>query len=370
MANKLKPTELPSVDLCRKGANQKANIKLFKSAEAEGGGDGNEEMGLIDKLAKALAQTLGRAFEEKMQPITKADSAGQIRETTGALRKSLESILEDDTLSSVEKHDMMADSLQQFTLEATDLMDGWAQASGFFKAEDQDPDFDDGDPDDEDEAPEDEPMDDDDDLENDPDDDPDDDEEDDEDEPVGKNKSGCKPGIKKTEGKGVFDMATIDINKMSPEDKAVLEALEKKYAAEPDTIIQEGLGEMHPDVQKALDEVQELRKSLELKELEGVAKKYEVIGKKAPELAQKLYDLKKAGEQHYNDYVALLDEQVQMSNSGIFKEYGTSRGGGPSDLDATVAELRKADPSLTQAQAIVKAYETNPALDPFTGRVK
>lgn len=329
MANKLEEMEFNSVDLCKKGANQRANIKLFKSAQAEGGGEGNE-MGLIAKLTKALERIL--AAGDEPQAITKADSAGQIRETTGALRKSLESILEDDTLSSVEKHDMMAESLQQFTLEATDLMDGWAQASGVFKSED--------DPDDE------------------------------EDEPVGKNKSGCKPGIKKTEGKGVFDMATIDINKMSPEDKAVLEALEKKYAAEPDTIIQEGLGEMHPDVQKALDEVQELRKSLELKELEGVAKKYEIIGKKAPELAQKLYDLKKAGEQHYNDYVALLDEQVQMADAGIFKEYGTSRGGGPSDLEATVAELRKADPSLTQAQAIVKAYKTNPALDPFTGKAK
>lgn len=358
MANKLKPTELPSVDLCRKGANQKANIKLFKSAGAEGGGEGNE-MGLIAKLTKALERIL--ATGDEPQTITKADSAGQIRETTGALRKSLESILEDDTLSSVEKHDMMAESLQQFTLEATDLMDGWAQASGVFKSEDPD-----DDPEDEGDEHEDEPMDDDDDPEDEPEDEPDDDEE----EPVGKNKSGCKPGIKKTVEKGVFDMATIDINKMSPEDKAALEALEKKYAAEPETTSQEGLGEIHPDVQKAIDEVHELRKSLELKELEGVAKKYEIIGKKAPELAQKLYDLKKAGEQHYNDYVALLDEQVQMADAGIFKEYGTSRGGGPSDLDATVAELRKADPSLTQAQAIVKAYETNPALDPFTGRVK
>ena len=354
MANKLEEMEFNSVDLCKKGANQRANIKLFKSAQAEGGGEGNE-MGLIAKLAKALERVL--AAGDEPQAITKADSAGQIRETTRALRKSLESILEDDTLSSVEKHDMMAESLQQFTLEATDLMDGWAQAGGVFKSEDPD-----DDPDDEGE----EPMDDDDNLEDEPEDEPDDDE----DEPVGKNKSGCKPGIKKTEGKGVFDMATIDINKMSPEDKAVLEALEKKYAAEPETISQEGLGEIHPDVQKAIDEVHELRKSLELKELEGVAKKYEIIGKKAPELAQKLYDLKKAGEQHYNDYVALLDEQVQMADAGIFKEYGTSRGGGPSDLDATVAELRKADPSLTQAQAIVKAYETNPALDPFTGKAK
>ena len=88
----------------------------------------------------------------------------------------------------------------------------------------------------------------------------------------------------------------------------------------------------------------------------------------APELAQKLYDLKQAGEQHYNDYVALLDEQVSMAGAGIFKEYGSGRTA--SDLDSTVAQMQKAAPSLTRAQAVVKAFEMNPALDPFTGRVK
>ena len=111
-----------------------------------------------------------------------------------------------------------------------------------------------------------------------------------------------------------------------------------------------------------------MRKSMELEKLEGVAKKYEIIGKKAPELAQKLYDLKQAGEQHYNDYVALLDEQVAMANSGIYKEYGSSRSA--TDLSATVAEVMKANPNMTREQAIVQAFESNPALDPFTGRVK
>ena len=159
-------------------------------------------------------------------------------------------------------------------------------------------------------------------------------------------------------------MATIDISKMSPEDKITWEALAKKYS-------DNGENEepaIHPDVKKALEEVAETRKSMELEKLEGVAKKYEIIGKKAPELAQKLYDLKQAGEQHYNDYVALLDEQVAMANSGIYKEYGSSRSA--TDLSATVAEVMKANPNMTREQAIVQAFESNPALDPFTGRVK
>lgn len=341
MANKLDEMEISSTDLCKRGANQRALIKLFKSVEAEEGGEGNGDMSMIEKIAAAIQKAL--SSEGSAQPITKAAGTVQVRETTEALRKSLESIIADDSLSAVEKHDMMADSLQQFTLEATNLMDGWAEAVG--KADDM--------PDDE----PDEPM-------EDPDDEPDDEPMEEPDDEPGE---GDEPGDEPEDDmkKGVFDMATIDINKMSPEDKATLDALAKKYGAE-----EEPAAEIHPDVQKAIDEVAQLRKSLEIKELEGIAKKYEVIGKKAEELAPKLYDLKKAGEQHYNDFIALLDEQVQMADSGIFKEYGTSRGGSASDLDATVAELQKADPNLTRAQAVVKAFEINPGLDPFTGKAK
>lgn len=310
--NKLSDMEISSVDLCKRGANQRAQIKLYKSAP-EG--------------------------EDDMEHITKSAGTAEVRETTYALCKSLESIIEDDSMDAVAKQQMMEESLQQFTEEASGLMGSWAEAVE--KADD--------DPDDTD----DEPMDDDEPVGDGMDDDGE------PDEPL--DKSGCKPKINKSAKRGVFNMATIDINKMSPEDKATLEALEKKYSGEPDASI-------HPEVKKALEEVAEMRKSMDLEKLEAVAKKYEIIGKKAPELAQKLYDLKQAGEQHYNDYVALLDEQVAMANSGIFKEYGSNRSA--SDLSATVAELRKADPSLTREQAIVKAYESNPNLDPFTGRVK
>ena len=325
MANKLKDMEVDSVDLCRRGANQRAFIKLLKSAGEEGADEG-QSMSVIAKLADALQKALSGGDPE---PITKSVGAAQVRETTESLRKSLESIIADDSLSPVEKHDMMAESLQQFTLEATDLMDGWAEA--VWKADDEDLEEDDLEEDPEEEEPEEEEP---------------EEEEPEEDENL---------------KKGVFDMATIDIDKMSPEDKATLDALAKKYGGEE---------EVHPDVQKAIDEVAELRKSLEIKELEGISKKYEIIGKKPEELAPKLYELKKSGEQNYNDFVALLDEQVQMAESGIFKEIGTSRGGGASDLEATVAEIRKNNPNLTYSQAVVKAYETNPNLDRFTGKCK
>lgn len=293
--NKLTNMELDTVDLCKQGANQKARIKLYKSAPER---------------------------EDNMERITKSAGAAQVRETTGALRKSLESIIADDSLNPVEKQQMMEESLQQFTDEVSGLAGDWAKAVG--KADDPDR-----------EELDEEIYDD------------DQEEEDDMEENT------------MTVGKAV-----ISIDKMSPEDKIALEALTRKYG-EPAGGKEPAI---HPDVRKALDEVAELRKSMELEKLETFAKKYEIIGKKAPELARKLYELKQAGEQHYNDYVALLDEEVAMAGSGIFKEYGSSRE--TTDLDGTVAEVMKANPSLTRAQAIVKAYEMNPALDPFTGRVK
>src|SRR5699024_334119 len=211
------------------------------------------------------------------------------------------------------------ESLLQFADEASSLMEGWAASVG--KAEDpgEDPEDFDGGADENDQE-----------------------EEDDMDENT------------MTVGKAV-----IDISKMSPEDKITWEALAKKYGDNGES--EEPA--IHPDVKKALEEVAEMRKSMELEKLEGVAKKYEIIGKKAPEPAQKLYDLKQAGEQHYNDYVALLDEQVAMANPGIYTEYGSSRSA--TDLSATVAEVMKANPHMTREQAIVQAFESNPALDPF-----
>lgn len=337
--NMLKDMEISSTDLCKRGANQYADIKLFKSADAGKGGETEHMEGnntVVEKIARFLA---GIVAEESAGTITKAVSTAQVRETTEALCKSLESIIADDSLTAVEKHEMMADSLQAFTLEATDCMESWSHAIG--KADDED--LEDGE-----EEPEEDDFD-------------DDEEEEEETEEPGEEPE------EKNVAKGVFDMNTIDITKMSPEDQAALNALIAKYETEETPAPQE----MHPDVKKALDEVAEMRKSMEMQEMTSIAKKYEILGKKADELGAKLYELKKAGDSIYNDYVAVLDEQVRMQEtSGVFKEFGSSRAGAPSDLDGMVMELRKADPSLTREEAICKAFETNPNLDPFTGKLR
>lgn len=80
---------------------------------------------------------------------------------------------------------------------------------------------------------------------------------------------------------------------------------------------------------------EDLKKSLEVKELIEIAKKYEPIGEDKVELAKKLYDYKKSNEAYYNDYLALLDKALTMQNeSGLFDEFGTAMSGqNATDLD-------------------------------------
>ncbi len=161
----------------------------------------------------------------------------------------------------------------------------------------------------------------------------------------------------------------MDINKMTDDDKAIYEALKKKYEPEE----QPEQKELHPEVKKALQEaetakkeLEELKKSLELKEFEGIAKQYEVIGKSTEELATKLYELKKSNEQAYDDYIATLNEMVEMTQaSGIFKEYGSSRVGTGSQkqqAEQRIQELMKSDTAMTYEQAFTRVCEESAEL--------
>ncbi len=160
----------------------------------------------------------------------------------------------------------------------------------------------------------------------------------------------------------------MDVNKMNEDDKAVYETLKKKYETE-----EPKQQTLHPEVKKALkeaetakQELQELKKSLEMKEFENIAKQYEVIGKNTEELAAKLYGLKKSNEQSYNDYIAMLDEMVEMTQaSGIFKEYGSNRAGAGSQkqqAEQRIQELMKSDSNLTYQQAFVRVCEESAEL--------
>lgn len=124
--------------------------------------------------------------------------------------------------------------------------------------------------------------------------------------------------------------------------------------------------DINPEVKKAFAEIAKLKKELEMRDLENIAKKYEILGKKTDELAPKLYELKKAGGSIYNDYISMLDEMKSTyQNSGIFKEFGSNSQGDNSisgKLNAAILEIKKALPDISTAEAIVKACDNNPEL--------
>ena len=198
------------------------------------------------------------------------------------------------------------------------------------------------------------------------------------------------------------DTMKIDKSKMTPEEQAVLAEFEKKYgiagpgegegdpaqsggvekgaqspAAQQTAPAPDG-GVLHPEVAKALTdfqaftkqqtaEIQALKKGLEIERLTAAAQKYEVLGKSAPELAEKLYGLKKAGGTVYDDYVALLDESVTaLTKGGLFGEIGSSRQGSAGTeqtIGIKASELAKsARGGMNSADAIIKAWEDNPEL--------
>lgn len=97
MAAKLTRMELTSVDLVRRGANQEADICLFKS-----------ETPPDDNSSGSLQKNSPTGQNE---PTDTPDKAGWYADT---LYQSFCSIQEDESLDSVAKSDMMRTSLQQF----------------------------------------------------------------------------------------------------------------------------------------------------------------------------------------------------------------------------------------------------------------
>ena len=119
-----------------------------------------------------------------------------------------------------------------------------------------------------------------------------------------------------------------------------------------------------PELQTALDELANLKKSFEMKEMTEIAKKYAPLGKKEDELAKTLYEMKKSSPANYDAYIKILDESLDIVNkSGIFAEVGKSAGGQSTansaveKAEAKAKDIMKADPSIDYNTAIAKAWD-------------
>ena len=375
MPFRLKDLKITSTDLVEHGANPDAHIRLFKLADKHDNSESRES--IMQKVIDAITGVFGKSattFADELDERKLREVSGQAWDYSYMLSDSLYSIIFDSELTEDEKRSKMNTSVDQFCETIRTAIPQWAagntvevrrEDSVVAKSDAQRA------------ALEElieryaitvEP------------------------EPVQPNDATQKST---TYQKEETDTMKIDKSHMSPEELAALEAIEKKYGiadtdekADPDKKDADNVEksgeptvtetvttttELHPDVKKALEsnaalvkEVDELRKSLEIERLTGVAKKYGIIGKKPDELAVKLYDLKKAGGTHYDDTIALLDEQVILAEkSGLFSELGTSRSGvsgTDTEIGAAASELKKSNADITTPEAIVKAFEGNPEL--------
>lgn len=206
------------------------------------------------------------------------------------------------------------------------------------------------------------------------------------------NSAGQKPGAKPEKG---VDEMKIDKSKLTPEELAQLEAIEKKAgvqepkedppadggvkktepAAEPtkksDPAPSGNDGEdiykgLHPAVAAELKELRKRADAAEEREMLDVAKKYELLGKKPEELAKTLKTLKAAGGSAYDDMIGVLDASLAtVEKSGAFSEVGKSGSGHPDawdQIEKHAAEILKAAPTLSLAEAIEKACAQHPDL--------
>ena len=383
MPNKLKDLKITSTDLVNQGANPDAHIQLFKRKDDIG--DGAETDTLIKKIVDGITESISkifkksndavekdaRTFDQEIERERKYAISNQLWDFTSALRDSYCSIIWDEELSDDGKLGLMYKSLDEFAETLRNAIPVWAAGNTVEKSGDniaksatETAAFDaliakylpapGGGGNDIKPSAMDKPI------------------EKSESEP---GKDNFESNITKTEE---ADSMKIDKSKMTPKEQATLAEFEKKYgiAEQEGGVAKETTvapAELHPEVKKALEEnkaltarIEEMQKSLEIKDLTAIAKKYEIIGKKADELAPKLYELKKAGGTAYADFVGLLDEQVTLvEKGGTFAEIGSNASGTAgtgNELNLKAAEIRKSNPNMSAAEAFAKAYDENPEL--------
>ena len=398
MAFKLKDLKISKVDFVDEGANQQANIVLLKRKDTMG--EGGEEVGnpvrkffsaiakavglkdgdaeqVIDQIAKSGAMT----FSGKQGVMQQRRISSEIWDACNAIEDSLCSIMRDEDV--LDKSALMKQSIDEFAAAMKGYIDNWAtgQPAAIKKEVGE-------------VTPERaaelevakskiEEM-----LKANP-------------KEVSGKKEGGQGDLPKTtpkktnknscetkKNKGDDDEMKIDKSKLTAEELAQLESIEKKAAVKEDSnpevvnkaaATSQASGEpgqeediykgLHPAVAAELKELRKRADIAEERELAEVAKKYEIIGKKKDELVPILKELKAAGGNAYASMIATLDSGVELvEKSGMFSDIG-KRGVGGNDADKAwtsiekkAEEIRKSKPDMSMTDAIDVACQQNPEL--------
>ena len=363
--NKLKLTEVNSVDVCPKGANPDADICLFKSAEGTQQPPVNTDPANSNDEAKrsffkSVVDALSTLFFSTSQTLPTADvvkDAQSFSDITArqevddnvwrylmALNSAINSIVNDGDIDAAEKETKLNESLSQFNAKMTAI---FTAIVGILKTDDNTP---------------------------------------------------GEIGKSNKEGDDTmdFNFDNIDKSALSAEELATFEALAKKSMKKPEETptatepaappatepaaksvdTPSATAEENPEVKKALEELAEAKKAYEdmvAKQAENemleVAKKYTILGKKPEDLVGTLQTLKKSGDAAYNAYIEALDAQVDMVNkSGIFGEVGKSTHADCGTYDEAYAKTENLAKSImtekgcTKEEAMVEVWRQNPDL--------
>jgi len=117
MAKKLKNLHLTSVDLVRAGANQEADICLFKSADHSGATEDptESETNIFKRFINWLRENPTEGEYEPHSHIEKAEEPADPEDIYKTVMKaSIESIIDDDTLTPERKKELAEESIEQY----------------------------------------------------------------------------------------------------------------------------------------------------------------------------------------------------------------------------------------------------------------
>jgi len=374
---KLKELGITKVDFVDAGANPDAHIKLFKhkegatTSETSKGTIGialrkflNIFSGLSDEDLESVAKGEAVTFGEKMYEIKRRKITEEIWDVCWALQNSLSSIITDEGVEQEEIGNMMKQSLTEFTETMQSAISQWVVGSTISLSRSMN------------------------------------------EIAVDKSylllvKSKIDELVEKTSEalqnnnlEGESEEMKIDKSKMTSAELAFYEDLEKRYSAEEQIIatvtapIFEGVlktGDtitspnqtvisdediykgLHPAVAAQMEEMRKSLEAAEERELTQIAKKYELIGKKAEELVVTLKSLKAAGGTAYNDMIFMLDQTLEtVEKSGAFSEIGKSGGNGTggawAKIEKKADEIMKSEPTMGREAAIDLACQNNPDL--------
>lgn len=405
MATKLKNLKITKVDFVDDGANPEAHIRLFKSKDGvepphDEGAEKKPNIWkrLITAITKAAGsetdtselesviddiQKSSESFGERITEVKNRKIADEIWDICYALQSSLCSILNDEDMDGTSAATAMQESLDEFYEFSKEAISQWSsgKATNIVKKEEVT-------------ASDLEMMKSarsrlDDTIEK---------AEKAQEEPGAEEPKKKDQNKNQNNAKGAEEMK-IDKSKLTPAELAFLQSIEKRYGEEEgagaegvtppaqntDPTPATGVGKsntpaqgtdsgediykgMHPAVRAELENLKKFREATEERELEDVAKKYEIIGKKKEELVPVLKSLKAAGGTAYTDMIAVLDGAVAaVEKSGAFTEIGKSGGAGTTDgaawtkAETQAAEIMKSK-NVTKAQALDEVFRNDPEL--------